>query len=244
MITLKDIETYMKDIFGDLYLDEPHSLNGIQVRGKEEIKKIGFAVDANMYLFEKDCDLFIVHHGIIWKKEGVLPIEGIYKKRIQKLLNDNKSLIGLHLPLDAHPILGNNIQFMKLCGFEEITKQNDFFYTGILKNNFSQEEFNAFIEDKLSTSITSFYFNKTIKKIGFCSGGGGFHIKEAIEQGCDTFITGEQNHSIYHIARESSINLIFAGHYATETLGIKALMEDMKHKYDVNCIYYEDQTGL
>jgi len=227
------------------FWQEPYGVNGLQVEGPSNIKKIIFAVDASLELFEKDADLFVVHHGIIWKKQGILTITDNYYKRASALIKENKGLFAVHLPLDYHIECGNTNQLCKLLNLKVLNRFDDFGLVGELKKNVSYEEFIKEVEIKLNSDVKHFKFSKKIEKIGVSCGAAASSIYAAINVGCDTFITGQQDHSIYHIAKEEKINLIFAGHYATETLGIISLMKLVKQKFPkIECVFEDIPTGL
>ncbi|AEA46879.1 Nif3-like dinuclear metal center hexameric protein [Archaeoglobus veneficus] len=209
------------------------SKNGLQVEGKEEVEKVAFAVDACMETFEKardtNADMLVVHHGLVWG--GIEYVTGIVAKRLRFLLENGISLYAAHLPLDAHPEIGNNVKLLEIVG-AEVEEPFGFYhgkaigFAGRLSNGVELEELAAILEEKLQTEVRVLNFGcNRVKRIGAVSGRGGFAVAEAAEKGLDVLITGEAEHSAYHTAKELGVNVIFAGHYATETLGIKALMD-------------------
>ncbi|MBR9690531.1 Nif3-like dinuclear metal center hexameric protein [Candidatus Woesearchaeota archaeon] len=227
------------------------SKNGMQVKAGKEVKKIGFAVDACMEVFAKakkqKCDLVIVHHGILWKHQK-------YKKHLEKRINflkKNKiSLYAAHLPLDKHDKYGNAIVIANIL---RLKNTNGFgVYEGIpvgfrgeLKKKLSVDELSKNVNKLLKTKSKVFNFNKKkIKTVGIVTGGGSSTLQEAIEKKLDCFITGEVVHMIYNYAKESKINMISAGHYATETFGVKALMPILKEKFGVDVVFIDAPTGL
>ena len=219
---------------------EDYSLNGLQVEGKKEINRIGFAVDASVESLllakEKDVDMLIVHHGIFWGKQEA--ICGPLYQKLKVLIENQISLYAAHLPLDIHPNLGNNAQLSKIilgsCG-----KQiGDYGYIAEVEIELS--EVIKRLEKRLDARCKVYPCGKeNLKKVALSSGGGASMLSLAIKEGADLFITGEPRLSSYHLAKESGINLIFCGHYATETVGIKALMAEIQKRFEVDCLFLD-----
>jgi len=186
-----------------------NSRNGLQVRGKDNVTKIGFAVDGCMEVFEKakklKCDMLVVHHGILWKGGKVHDMTR--EKRINYLKRNKISLYGSHLPLDAHDKYGNNIVLAEMIGLTNIKKFGKYgkFKIGF-KGSFAKPKTMASITNKLNKELKikciSLKFGKSkIKTVGIVSGGGKMAVPEAIKDKLDLFITGEQHHSSYHAAK-------------------------------------------
>jgi len=199
---------------------------GLQVEGKPEVNKIVTAVSVSVQLFEQaveeNADMIIVHHGILWNKESII-IRGSFKKRLKLLLQHDITLLAYHLPLDKHPVIGNNALAAKDFGLKNI---KDFGDVG-LKGKIDECGFDDFMNKVRSVykvdPLVFSYGPEKINNIGICSGAAQRDITLAIEQGLDAFVTGEVSESIMHLAREGQIHFVAAGHYATEKLGIKAL---------------------
>lgn len=231
---------------------EDKSMNGLQVEGRKNIEKIVFAVDACMDTFQhaesKNADMLIVHHGLIWGSLGY--IRGQVMKRLKYLLENELSLYAAHLPLDAHPEIGNNVELMRILGgkIEEPFGEYRGKSIGYL-GNFDQpktlEEINETLKQQLQVDPLTFNFGANdIKNVACVSGAGTSTVPEAGEKGIDLLVTGETDHSSYHTAKEFSLNIMFAGHYATETLGVKALMNVIKDKFGVEVEFVDVPTGL
>lgn len=227
------------------------SKNGLQVRGKTEVKRVGFGVDACMELFErakdKKCDLIIVHHGLLWKG---YPKTDITQNRINFLKKTKMSIYGVHLPLDLHKVYGNNAEICRLLDVKRLRKFG--MYHGV-NTGYSGEfgklvNLNSLIKKinvKLNVKCNTLRFGKNkIKTIGVVSGGGASALNEAISKRLDCFLTGEIIHASYHFAKEGKINLLEAGHYKTETLGVKALMRLLKEKFKIETVFIDIPTGL
>ncbi|MFO7967384.1 MAG: Nif3-like dinuclear metal center hexameric protein [Archaeoglobaceae archaeon] len=231
---------------------EDKSMNGLQVEGRKDINKIVFAVDACMDTFHqaksKDADMLIVHHGLIWGSVGY--IKGQIMKRLKYLLENEISLYAAHLPLDAHPEIGNNVELMRILGvrIEEPFGEyhgNAIGYMGRFDKPKKLEEINEMLKQQLNVDSLVLNFGANdINNVACVSGAGTSTVPEAGQKEIDLLVTGETDHSSYHTAKEFSLNVIFAGHYATETLGVKALMNVIRDKYDVEVEFVDVPTGL
>ncbi|MFH1510464.1 MAG: Nif3-like dinuclear metal center hexameric protein [Candidatus Woesearchaeota archaeon] len=225
------------------------SRNGLQVRSDKEITKIGFAVDACMETFQKakdlGCNLLIVHHGPLWKKQK-------YKKatqnRIKYLKKSKISLYAAHLPLDLHKDYGNNAQICKVLDITRLTRFG--YHHGFplgYKGTVQRQTINRFtrlVEKMLQTRCKILKLGpKYIRTIGVSSGGGGFALEEAMGK-LDAFLVGEISHSAFHHAKESKLNVIIAGHYKTETLGVKALAKLVHERFNIQTVFIDNPTGL
>ncbi|HOJ64395.1 MAG TPA: Nif3-like dinuclear metal center hexameric protein [Spirochaetota bacterium] len=253
MTNIFTINNFLKEILDPNNMSDI-AINGIQVENDgNEIKKIAFAVDASFAAMEKaikeGCSLLITHHGIFWGK--VEPVTGIIKKRLKLMLENNLGLISYHLPLDAHPEYGNNAQILKKLGI--INMQPFGKYKGNLIGFKGECEKPITIEnicDKLGVILNKNnvsylgFGKKEIKKIGVVSGGASDNVYDAIEEKLDLFITGESSHEIYHTALENNINVLFAGHYHTETFGIKAIQNKIEEEFKIYTIFCDIPTGL
>ena len=220
--------------------------NGLQVEGKNEIKKIVTGVTASQALIEaaieQQADAILVHHGFFWKGESQ-PITGMKKRRIGALLANDINLFGYHLPLDIHPAVGNNAQLAKLLDIEIETglepTSNSVAMKGRLKTPLSGEDFADKIAKVLNrTPLTSLVRSTKIETIALCTGGGQGYIDLAAEQGIDAYLTGEASEQTIHSSREQNIDFFAAGHHATERYGVKALGELLaqEHGFDVTFI--------
>ena len=230
---------------------EDESANGLQIEGRKAIRKIGLAVDACEYIFkkaaEKNVDLLFVHHGLIWG--GLKTLRGVMRERIKTLLDSGISLYACHLPLDWHPKYGNNSQLLKLLSIRKMGEFGTYHgkkisYWGRTARELTLSEFAARVNKALETQSTAFSFRGKVRNIGVVSGGGWFAINEAEQYGIDTFLTGEPSHSAYTLAEEMKVNLVFAGHYATETLGVKAVGNTLRKRFGLSIEFIDHPTGL
>lgn len=221
--------------------------NGLQVEGREEVKRIVTGVTASQALIDKaielKADAILVHHGYFWKGEPEA-IRGMKGKRIKSLIKQDINLYAYHLPLDVHPTIGNNARLAELLQIEvlgglEDTPQSVALY-GSLSAPVSADVFAERIERVLNRTplhIAPAQDNE-IKTIGWCTGGGQDFIDLAAAKGLDAFISGEISERTTYSAREQGIHYFSAGHHATERYGIKALGEwlSAEHGLDVTFI--------
>lgn len=227
------------------------SRNGLQVKTDKDIKKIGFAVDACLSTFEKakkaKVDLLIVHHGIRWKPQKY---KELTKKRIDFLKKNKIALYAAHLPLDTHHKYGNNIQLADILGLINTKKFGAYHgfkigYKGKLKKTKTMKQIANILDKELKTESLLLKFNKDrINTIGIVSGGGSDAIEDAVKENLDCFLVGEINLSSYQRAKDLKLNTIVSGHYATETLGVKALMPVLKQKFNVKTIFINNPINL
>lgn len=251
MVTINTISRNLNKLL-EIKKFEDFSKNGLQLKAKKEVKKIGFAVDACMSTFKKakqsGCDTIIVHHGFLWK--GQKDNLGIIKEYKNYLKKNKINLYASHLPLDAHQKYGNNIILAKLLDLEDIKPfghhhKFSIGFKGKLKKSININSIKRKIDKKINTKSTTITPNKKkIKTIAIVSGGGASAIPEAKKDNIDLFITGEAPHHIYHMAIDSKQNIMLSGHYETETLGVKALMEYISKRFKVSTTFIENKTKI
>lgn len=213
--------------------------NGLQVEGKNRIQRIVTGVTASLDLIEAaikhHADAVLVHHGYFWKNEAP-EITGMKYQRIKALMDYDISLLAYHLPLDAHPELGNNAQLANRLGMTIEGKMNaqGIGNVGSLSEASSVQSLSDKIEQELDRKpLVISGGDHPIKKIALCTGGAQSYIDDAIASGADAFITGEISESTVHIARESGIHYFAAGHHATERYGVQALGDHLKEVFDL-----------
>lgn len=213
--------------------------NGLQVQGKTDIRKIVTGVTASMALLqaaqEADADLIMVHHGYFWRNEDPRII-GIKRNRLAFLMKYDLNLAAYHLPLDAHATLGNNVQLGKLLNFalEGFTGDPAIIAYGALKQAVALQTLSVHIENTLGRKpLTIGDPKKMIKTVAWCTGAAQGYIENAVELGVDVFISGEISEQTTHLAIESGVSYISAGHHVTERYGIKALGEHLADKFQL-----------
>lgn len=226
------------------------SVNGLQVEGTSEIKKIGLATDASLSLYEKakeeGCQMLVTHHGLIWN--SIRSVTGRDYQHLKCLMDHEINLYGVHLPLDLHPEVGNNICLAKLPNLQNIVPFGNYHgveigFSGTLPKPMKVDELTKVFTKKIGGTPMVLPFGKeTVESIAIVSGGGSSAIGEAVEKGIDCFITGEGSHQNHHEALEGNLNVLFLGHYHTETLGVKALGEELKKEFDVETVFIDIPT--
>lgn len=243
--------------FLDEYLDigdiDDTCWNGLQFEGGPEVKKVAFAVDAGVNTFEnadrESADMLVVHHGHFWTTHDP-SIRGWTKQRIDYLYRSGISLYACHLPLDRHEEVGNNAELIRLLGARIrdeflIHKGKNIGWTGEMKRAASMGDIAGKINAELNTVCTVLPFGKDkIKTMAVCSGGGGYGgFYEALRAGVDLYLTGDAV-EIYYTAKDSGMNVIFAGHHATETLGLIALSKVIEKRFKLDTVFIDLPTGL
>jgi dinuclear metal center YbgI/SA1388 family protein len=229
------------------------SVNGLQVRSRRngQIHRVGFAVDACMPTFEKasdlDVDLLVVHHGIKWRPQKDKELE---YRRTTYLKKHNMALYAAHLPLDLHEEYGNNMQLCRLLDVQSPRKFGRYHgvkigYAGTFNKATGLDEVAEKLRKRLRSSCRVHRFgNDRVRSIGIVSGGGGSMLKEACSSKLDCFLVGEIDLAVYNAAREYSMNLIVAGHYATETVGVQALMTLVRDEFGVDTVFVADAKDM
>ena len=229
--------------------DAPNSLNGLQVQNMGEIKKIGLAVDlcqATIDLaIEKNCQMLFVHHGIFWG--GLQQVRGPFYKKISSMMRANLGLYSAHIPLDLHPVLGNNRALADLIGLQNLEPFGE--YGGIkigFKGTINKKPAKILAQDlaeKLGSPV-KVIGTGDIQSIGLVTGGAADIIQQASSERLDAYITGEGANHHYHDAIEGKCILIFAGHYATETGGVKSVGLHLEQKFQIATEFLDYPTGL
>src|SRR4030067_555460 len=205
--------------------------NGVQVEGRAEVRRIATGVTASQQVLDAaiawGADAILVHHGYFWRNEDAA-ITGIKKRRIAQLLRNDVTLLAYPLPLDAHPELGNNARLGKLLGLAEQGRfgEQNIACLGELASPQTLTQFAAQVgQDLQRTPQVIGEGAKNIRKVAWCSGGAQGYFEAAIAQGVDAYISGEISEQSFHLAQESGVAFIAAGHHATERLGIPGLGE-------------------
>ncbi len=221
--------------------------NGLQVEGTDGVNKIVTAVTASRAAIEfaaqQNAHMLLVHHGMFWKSEPIT-ITGWKKERIAALLNHNINLVGYHLPLDAHAILGNNAQLAYKMGWqiESVFGEQNLLNIGYLPDNQrTGAQLMAQIEQVLQHKpIVIGDVTRSIKRIVWCTGGAQGYFQQAIEKGADVYVTGEISEAQYHLANETGVLFISAGHHATERFGIQALGAYLTQQLGVSHQFFDE----
>lgn len=242
MIPRSELLAYLDDLLEPGRFQD-YCPNGLQVAGADNVQRIVTGVTASQALIDAaidaDADTIIVHHGYFWRGEAP-QVTGIKQQRLKKLLNHNINLIGYHLPLDAHPELGNNVQLARLLGIEidgRIRGSGDpaIALCGCLAQPVSLADFADKVSQVLQRPpLTISGHQRPITTIGWCTGAAQGYIQQAAELGLDAFLSGEISEPTVHLAREMGIHYIAAGHHATERYGVKALGEMLARQWPLD----------
>lgn len=221
--------------------------NGMQVIGRPAVERVALGVSANLECFrlaaEQKADLLITHHGLFW--ENVPRTVGtMMKGRLKMLFEHDMTLLGYHLPLDAHPEAGNNALWLKRLGFDmegiilgEVRGRAIGAVGSAPKRQTLRDlvQHIAQIADVQPQVYT--YGPQTVRRLGVVTGGGYHNLLDAIALGCDTFLTGETGEPTEGIAREEGVNFISIGHYNSETLGVQALGDLLQDRFAVSVFF-------
>lgn len=254
MATLSEITSFLNQTLATEPCSDP-SVDGLQVdAGKSEIKKIGYAVDSGLSIIEsavkKNLDLLLVHHGLFWRGTTE-PLIGPFGQKIRLLIEGKCSLYASHLPLDGHPVLGNGAQLAKRLHMTNVMPylKHSGVHVGV-RGTFASPRALSSISETLSTlpgAVTPLvlpFGKKEVQSCAIVTGAGGFALEECVQDGIDLLISGEPKQSVYHRAKEANISAIFAGHYATETVGVAAVAALLKEKFNVDVAFIDEPTGI
>lgn len=235
---LKDLEELLSP---SLFTD--YGPNGLQVEGKSQIKKVAFSVSASLATIQeaakRGVDVLVVHHGLFWDKDPS-PVVGSKKEKLSLLLASQISLVAYHLPLDAHPQLGNNWRAARELGWQTL---EPFFPMGNqhlgVRGTFSPRSLEAF-----QKQLETYYGHsaqvvpggkKEVASAALISGGAHRFLHAAADAGVDCYITGSLDEMVWDQAHERGINFFALGHYATERIGVLGLMEHVKAQGVLSC---------
>ncbi len=224
--------------------------NGVQVEGRAEIKRIATGVTASQQVVDEaiawGADALLVHHGYFWRNEDAA-IVGFKKRRIASLIWSDVSLLAYHLPLDAHAELGNNAKLGQLLGIRPTGRfgEQDIAWVGELEQSLCLQQFTRQIGQVLQRPPQVIGDpDKPVRKVAWCSGGAQGYFEAAIAQGVDAFLTGEISEQSFHLANESGVAFIAAGHHATERLGIQALGEHLAGRFVLEHRFFDQANPV
>ena len=236
----------------DAIPDYPGALNGLQLANSGQVTKIAAAVDACLPVIEEACaagvNLLVVHHGLFW--QGAQRIEGALYRKLKLAMDHDLAIYSAHLPLDVHPELGNNALLYAALELEPAARPFSPWKGMDLGVRATVEiSRDALLAKVAAATGTTPHFcpggPTAVKEIGVITGGAGSQIHELAATGIDTFLTGEGPHWSYTAAEELGINLIYAGHYATETFGVKALAARWAAEFPgLTATFIDHPTGL
>ena len=242
-ITVKELMHWL-DTQLQPHLFQDYAPNGLQVQGKPEIKKVVFGVTASLDLVEqaiaKQADAIIVHHGWFWKNEDTRIINAKYQ-RLAKLIKHDINLIAYHLPLDAHPLWGNNAMLSQVLGLRvdyvdnkphTVGRDNLIWLGQAPQDEMTAQQFSEHLQ--LALGRAPLFIGdpeQRIRTVAWCTGGAQSMFEEAVLAGVDAYITGEASEPVFHLAREYGVAYYGAGHHATERYGVQGLMRVMQERF-------------
>lgn len=234
----------------ETFTDHDGAVNGLQVENSGSITKIAAAVDGSLATIKMaiaaEADLLIVHHGLFWTPST--PWTGHRYQMLELLIKNDLAVYSSHLPLDAHPTLGNNAQ---LCSKLDLENLKPFFLDKGQHLGFQAKK--KISRDALAQKLQAVLGRapivlpggpETCQRIGVVTGSAGGSLKQAKEEGIDTLITGEGPHWTHVLAEELGINVFYGGHYATETFGVKALSAHLSERFHVEWEFLDYPSGL
>ncbi len=249
-----EITAFLDGLLSINSIPSDSSNNGLQVEGKDKVGRIFFGVDACMELFRRaadaGADFVFVHHGMSWG-DDLKRITGLNARRLSCLSRKGISLYAAHLPLDCHPVLSHNAIIAKRLGLRLQRPFAKFAGARIgVKGEFGRKIAPWRLAEMLDNLLggKSLVFgngSREIRKAAIIAGSAGANsIAEAARQGLDCFITGEINHSAFHVVKETGITVVASGHYATEKPGVLAVMGRVSRRFAVKCVFEDIPTGL
>lgn len=249
MTTLIDLTNQLNEYL-QVERFKDYCVNGLQVEGKPHVKSVACAVTASLNVIEKakqmGADALIVHHGLFWGGEP-LSIKGALKKKLALLIEGNISLLAYHLPLDAHPEIGNNAKAAKDLGFQNL---KPFYFSGNEPIGVAGE-FSPIEVDLFQKKLEKYYGQKAHAALGgkkevtscaLISGGAWKQIDEALKLGVDCFVTGNFDEPAWHLAKEGGIHFFALGHAATEKVGPKSLALFLQEHFPLKTVFIDEEN--
>jgi len=249
MITLQEFCQHLDELLEVSKISD-YGPSGLQVEGIAEIETFATAVSCNLATIEKAVEMgvqaLVVHHGLFWNNDS-LEVVGVKKQKLKALLDNHLSLLGYHLPLDAHPKIGNNWKAALDLGWEKLEGFGEHNGTLIgVKGSFSpmaREDFQKKIEEYYGHKAFSSLGGKTeVSSAALVSGGAWRNLSDAAKEGIDCFITGNFDEPAWHMAQEEGVNFFALGHTATEKVGPRALCDYINENLPVKGTFIDDNN--
>ena len=241
---LNELDNYIGRLL-DVSRFRDYCPNGVQVEGRATINRIATGVTASQKLLQDatawGADAILVHHGYFWRNEDQA-ITGIKKRRLAHLLQHDVSLLAYHLPLDAHPELGNNAQLARRLGLLPQGRfgEQDIAWYGELQQPQTLSQFARHITSSFQRKPMLIGDNdRMLRRIAWCSGGAQSYFEQAVALGVDVFLTGEMSEQHVHVALETGVAFIAAGHHATERYGVQALGEHLAGQWNIEHRFFD-----
>jgi dinuclear metal center YbgI/SA1388 family protein len=229
---------------------------GLQVEGRTEVNRIVGMVDAQlpcvMEAIERNADMLLVHHGIFWGPSQ--PLRDSLGNLVRTIITADLNLYAAHLALDAHPEVGNNAELARRLGLEVVETWGtvngvDLAVLGVVQHGEHNGVKLDYMVDRFESMVGPVKLvqangPRNIKRVGILSGSGAKYIYEAKDLGCDLYITGETSHANYYDSLNAGINVIYGGHYTTETVGVQALGNHLAERFDIEFEFVDLPTGI
>ena len=228
MATRAEVESFLQQLLAPERFKD-YGPNGLQVEGRDEIRKVVSGVTASLALInaaiEAEADMILVHHGLFWRgQDGRLT--GWLKARVERLMAAGVNLFAYHLPLDAHPLFGNNARLGAELGLEADARfgEQELGFIGAAANLASLSSLQAAVQHRLRREpVLAPGDGRPLRRIAWCTGGAQGYFEAAIAAGADAFLTGEISEPQAHLARETGVAFLACGHHATERYGAPAV---------------------
>lgn len=230
--------------------DDPEAMNGLQVENDGEVTRLAVAVDACEAVIEETArigaDLLLVHHGLFWGPRAT--VTGRVHRKLRTLIRSGIAVYSAHLPLDVHPEVGNNAVLARMLGVTAADTWGEYRGTPIgVAGTLAvpREVIGRRLHEHLGVAAKLVAGGpEQTSRVGVITGAGGSMIRQAHAAGIDTFVTGEGAHYTYFDAEELGVNVFFAGHYATETVGVRALAARLSAEFDLPHTFIDHPTGM
>ena len=251
-MTLSELQLHLDELLRIREIaDWPNAYNGLQLENvANRVTKVAAAVDANVTTLaravERGADLLLVHHGLFWG--GVQPVRGRSFQMWRGAIEAGLAVYSAHLPLDVHPEFGNNVLLANALGLLDTEPFLDVKGSLIGRKarlDMTRDELVQRLEVAVGGRVTVCPGGSPeVGMVGVITGGAGSEARDVAACGIDTFVTGEGQHWTFGLAEELGINILYGGHYATETLGVKALAAHVSTKFDVPWEFIDHPSGL
>ena len=222
--------------------------NGLQVEGRADVQRVVSGVTASLALIERavelEADAILVHHGLFWKGDD-MRVTGPKKRRLELLLKHGINVFAYHLPLDAHAELGNNAQLAQRLGFRITGRfaEQEIGFLGDLLSPLPAEALTASVSAALGRkALVVGPLERPVRLIAWCTGGAQGYFEQAIAAGCDAFLSGEISEQTTHLARETGVPYIAAGHHATERYGVQAVGAWLENTHGIEHQFFDDEN--
>lgn len=252
-VALQDIVSFLDEtLHVDTLKDYPNAFNGLQIENNGIVTRVAVAVDATRHTLEEaialGADILIAHHGVFWG--GLQPITGWRKKTIETALHGNLAVYAAHLPLDMHHKLGNNAVIARLLKLRNISPEIECFSQNIgIAGDFDGTlgELKIAYERILGSCVSGVMSDSSdtpVGRIAICSGAAAGEIYKLHDKGYRTYLTGEKCHWAFGAAEDMGMNILFGGHYATETFGVQAVGRLLQEKFGLTYSFIHHPTGV